>query len=81
MKKFVAIEVAKYFTEKGVHVCATDFQSGDVCQFYRTRKFGQEEVCIADAVWSRLEREKGPDGKEGTGFLIPGPRCPLADQA
>ena len=44
MKGKVSLTVTKYFTPEGKHNCALEFESGEVCTFYRTKRFGTYET-------------------------------------
>ena len=70
------ITVQTYRDPEGNPTCARDFETGAVCQFYRTQRLGCHETCVFAApshkgITQAMERR----GK--LGFLIPLPNCPL----
>jgi hypothetical protein len=72
MKKKIEVEI--YVDKQGAPTCASNFETGEVCIFYRTTKFGAIETCsFADnsgRYASPLERKNN-----GEGSLIPGKFC------
>ena len=76
MKKETTIKMIRYFTEDKIPTCALNFQTGEVCKFYCTRRTGTLEYCALD-VSSILEREN--NGVE-IGYLIPGEYCIFKDE-
>jgi hypothetical protein len=40
------LEVEIYRTPEGKPTCASDYRTGKVCEFLRTRKFGTVNVCF-----------------------------------
>lgn len=63
------ITVNAYRDDENNPCCAKDFSTGEVCIFYRTKKFGCAEVCaLNDGEY--LERRKN-----GNGTLIPIKKC------
>lgn len=78
------IDVEVFFDPEGNRTCAKDFQTGKVCKYYRTQKFGVLETCAfaPDGHKGYLEtlRRRGTDGSlygNGMGYLIPGDWCPI----
>ena len=61
--------------------CACDFATGEVCQYYRTQRFGTHETCILAPEEGRygaiLQRRTDSNGVPKNGTLIPGDWCPL----
>jgi hypothetical protein len=80
MQKKVQLEVVAYFDQNGNPTCACDFKTGEVCEFYRTKHFGQFETCVFSSD-NPLQRHPGRDVSKQTqdnlGKLIPGDWCPL----
>lgn len=70
------IDVKAYITNKNEPCCAKDFNTGEVCIFFRTQRMGCNETCLfADQqgkYWKILERRKN-----GIGTLIPHDNCPV----
>lgn len=56
--------------------CAADFNSGEVCPFYRTQRFGVNETCVFAKHDGRYA-EKLERRKDGHGTLIPCAQCPI----
>lgn len=82
MKEKVNLTVTKYMTPVGKQTCALNFETGEVCIFYRTQRFGTCETCLFVAENHRgigriLKREVGSNGIPGDGFLIPDKECPI----
>jgi hypothetical protein len=76
-KETVTIKHTVYRDNDGNPTCAMNFENGEVCEFYRTYKFGFCETCVfAPDVWNglpiTLDRRD-----DGLGTLIPGSFCPL----
>lgn len=70
------MEITCYKDEDGNPTCAIDFNTGDVCVFYRTMSFGCKETCVfADDTgrWPIMMRRR----KNGEGTLIPLDKCPI----
>ena len=59
-----------------------DFETGDVCKFYRTQRLGIGETCVFAETHSgskyadNMMRRDGAQGP-GMGTLIPGDWCPV----
>lgn len=70
-KESVGLPVMRYRDDENLTTCATNFNTHDVCVFWRCRKFGQQEFCS----WTGdiLHRR----GEDGTGTLIPCDGCPM----
>jgi len=62
------IEITAYRTPGRTPCCALDFQSGKVCKFVGTTKFGTVEVC-------RLDNQELQRGDNGKGYLVPTDSC------
>ena len=80
MKEKITVEYERFRDFNGMPTCAANFQTGEVCQFYRTQRMGCHETCLfvpdRDAnfkgILPRLKRRK-----DGIGTLIPASWCPL----
>ena len=64
------ITVPAYRDKEGNPCCAIDFNSGEVCLFYRTARFGTHEICNFTNL--NLQRRNN-----GGGTLIPCAQCPI----
>ena len=70
------ITVKAYRDSKGNPACARNFETGEVCIFYRTQRFGCHETCVFGEMESKyMESIKRRGG--GDGSLIPLSRCPI----
>lgn len=69
-KEFAEIRVSIYRDSNGLPACAKDFSTGEVCEFYRSRNYGCDELCLFAADGDKLQRRNG-----GKGSLIPGKAC------
>lgn len=71
------IEVPAYRDDNGNPCCAANFQTGEVCPFFRTQCFGTHETCVfaesADGKRTRGINRRG----DGAGTLIPLDTCPV----
>lgn len=67
------IAVTAYRTPGGEPTCATNFDTGEVCQFLTTRQFGLVEVC---AVFGE-DIKRTHSGKKYLGYLTPVNCCPV----
>jgi hypothetical protein len=78
----IHLPVIRYRDKDGNPTCATDFETGDVCKFYRTQRLGTIETCVFAEAYSNskyaaaMERRDSPQGP-GMGTLIPGVWCPV----
>lgn len=77
-QEYVSLRFKVYRDKNGNMTCASNFETGDVCEFYRTYRFGCNETCV----FAPDEGYKGrPEDLErrndGMGTLIPGNYCPL----
>ena len=78
----VHLPVVRYRDAAGNPTCAVDFETGDVCQFYRTQRMGVGETCVFAETASNskyadnMMRRDGPQGPD-MGSLIPGDWCPV----
>ena len=68
----LTIDVKKY-TRNGTHVCAENFKTGKVCEFYRTQRIGTHETCLFAPLDDHGYTEE-LKRVEGTG-LVPGKFC------
>ena len=64
------ITVPAYRDKEGNPCCAINFNSGEVCPFYRTARFGTREICN----FTDIELQSRSDG---TNTLIPCEGCPV----
>lgn len=64
------IDIIAYINDDGEPCCAKNFDTGEVCIFYRTKNFGTRELCIINDM--ELKRRK-----DGVGTLIPHKLCPI----
>jgi len=62
------IEITAYHTPEHKPCCALDFNSGKVCKFLATTRFGTVDVC-------RLNNQELRRGDYGTGYLVPTDSC------
>ena len=75
--EIISLPVKRYKDDQGNPTCAVDFETGEVCQFYITQRFGCHEGCLLS------EQHKGPfqamhrRGNDGGGTLIPLKDCPV----
>ena len=78
----IHLPVIRYRDKAGNQTCAADFQTGDVCTFYRTQRMGVGETCVFAETASNskyadnMVRRDGVQGP-GMGTLIPGAWCPV----
>jgi hypothetical protein len=81
MKHIKQIEVEAFTDGAGRPTCATNFQTGEVCKFYRTQRFGCHETCIFaedNGKYSDgMQRRTSLTGVAGDGTLIPLKTCPI----
>ena len=81
MKQIKQIEVEAFTDRAGNPTCAANFQTGEVCKFYRTQRFGCHETCVFaedNGKYSDgMQRRTSPNGEEGFGPLIPLKTCPI----
>jgi len=66
------LPVTRYRDDDGLPACAANFATADVCVFWRSKSFGQREVCWWEG-GTLLHRR----GEKGNGTLIPQDNCPL----
>lgn len=74
--EIVSLPVKRYKDDQGNPTCAVDFETGEVCQFYITQRFGCHEGCLLFELHRNLylglhRRE------DGNGTLIPMDKCPV----
>ena len=78
----IHLPVIRYRDKAGNPTCAADFETGEVCKFYRTQRLGTSETCVFAETGSHskyadtMERRDGVHGP-GMGTLIPGDWCPV----
>lgn len=76
MIESATIPVVKYRDDKGRPTCARNFNTGEVCQFYRTQRFGLNDTCLfsdmSGRYWRTMDRYDN-----SFGYLIPLDNCPL----
>ena len=74
-KTLKTIEVAAYQNKDGLPSCADNFDTGEVCIFYRCQKFGTWETCVfaREGLKGLNEHLQRRDG--GKGLLIPLKDC------
>ena len=83
MKEEIKISFVRYRDSEGRPTCATNFETGEVCQFYRTQRFGCNETCIFAEENHRgigknmMRRNSLRENTPGDGTLIPLKECPL----
>lgn len=75
-KEIKTLEITAYRDQWGNPCCAGDFPSGEVCTFYRTKKFGTYETCVFGATEMGNMKVLARRG-DGEGTLIPLFNCPL----
>lgn len=70
------LTIKRFRDKEGNPTCARNFQTGEVCQFFTTTRFGSIEMCgylnDAEHIDEVLERRNG-----SLGYLIPSRTCPL----
>lgn len=71
-----AFKVKRYRDKENNPTCAIDFQTGEICIFYRTQRFGCNETCVFAVdrgnYYQTMQRRK-----KGEGTLIPLKQCPI----
>ena len=78
----IHLPVIRYRDQAGQPTCAADFETGDVCKFYRTQRMGCGETCFfaetpeGSRYAQSMDRRDGVQGP-GMGTLIPGDWCPV----
>lgn len=79
MSETKMLPVTVYRTPYGVQTCASNWETGDICIFLQTYKFGCAETCffIPDQNRKKVLRRSG---KNENGYLIPFNNCPLLDE-
>jgi len=70
------ITVDSYIDRDGNPCCAKNFETGEVCRFYQSGKFGVDETCFF-AETPVGKRELLGRRKNGFGTLIPMKSCPI----
>ena len=74
MKETATINTFRFIVD-GKQICAESFESGDVCEFFRTRNHGVTETCLF-----AMDRVLDRHGTDKLGFLVPGFWCPLKEK-
>ena len=74
------IIVETYYDAEGNRTCATDFNNGQVCAYYRTQRFGTHETCVFAPGNGKYSAELNRRGGENLGSLIPAEWCPIVDE-
>lgn len=74
MKEELKLKRNRYFTDKGNHTCALNFKTLEVCEYYRTYRFGTIETCVMADDSKDILYRRNSDGDT----LIPGAWCPLS---
>ena len=82
----IHLPVIRYRDKAGNPTCAADFETGDVCKFYRTQRMGVSETCVfaetcAHSRYADMMQRRNGLGGRGTGTLIPGKWCPVWSEA
>jgi hypothetical protein len=75
-KEIKRIEVITYRDSDNNPTCAIDFNTGEVCRFYRTQRFGVNETCVfaeQDGKYTQTLNRR----RDGLGTLIPCGNCPI----
>ena len=78
MTETAMIAVERFRDSAGRPTCAANFETGAVCRFYATQRFGCHETCMfagdkaSGKYWPPLERRDN-----GNGVLIPMAGCPV----
>lgn len=76
MNETTSLTVVRYRTKDGLPTCAANFETGEVCMFYATQRFGCSETCLfsdkSDRIWQSMARRD-----QGRGTLIPLATCPV----
>ncbi len=78
----IHLPVIRYRDKAGNPTCAADFETGDVCKFYRTQRMGTSDTCVfaetgAHSRYADMMQRRNGFGGRGTGTLIPGKWCPV----
>ena len=72
----IKIEVTRYTDPQGNPTCAINFAKGEVCEFYRTQRFGTLETCLFAKDNGKYYEYLGRRFDNGkTGSLIPCENC------
>lgn len=78
MKEKIVLEFERYIDNNAYPTCACDFDTGKVCKFYRTQRFGSNETCLfAPESHKGIGETLNRRGEDKLGTLIPGEWCPL----
>jgi hypothetical protein len=73
------IKITAYRDSKGNPTCAKNFETGQVCLFYRTQRLGCNETC-ALAERAGKYNQSMSRRENGNGSLIPLSNCPIWSQ-
>lgn len=76
-KETATMTIDRYRDKNGNPTCAINFETGDVCVFYATQKFGCTATCwfadqCSNKKWQLILRRDN-----GNGSLIPLADCPI----
>lgn len=80
MIETVTITTERYRDSEGNPTCACNFETGEVCKFMRTQRFGVNETCIFAPNAHKGYTACMSRRKKGNGTLIPGDWCPLFEE-
>lgn len=73
-----ALNLKRYRDSQGKPACAKNFETGDVCIFYRTQRLGCSETCVfADDMSGSYLSVTMVRRNNGEGSLIPLNTCPI----
>ncbi len=70
--EIVEVKIRRYYKDNEP-TCAINFKADEVCQFYRSIKFGTKDTCLFAPQGSFLIEL----GRGDKGFLKPGSWCPV----
>ena len=79
----ITLDVIRYRDQENRPTCAGNFETDDVCIYYRTQRFGTHETCLFAGEGHRglgasLQRRKSIVGNiPSNGTLIPIKECPI----
>ena len=68
--------ITRYRDKNGLPTCAINFETGDICIFYRTQRVGVNETCVFTEDYGHYQ-EKLTRRDGGEGSLIPLKQCPI----
>ena len=76
-KESVMIPFDQYRDKDGEPTCAINFNTNEVCAFYRTQSFGTRETCVFAPSLGDKKQTLNRRGEQSLGTLIPGDFCIL----